>query len=495
MANVLVIDDDEMMCRSLCEMVRGGANEATYALTLQEGVFMATSGAFDAVFLDVCMPDGNGLELLPRILEVHEAPEVIIITGKGDPCGAELAIKGGAWDYIQKPVEIEELEIRLSRALQYHEAKRGKKSTLVLKRDNIIGNSQQIRHCLGLIAEAANCDANVLIVGETGTGKELFASAIHENSPRAAGGFVAVDCAALPENLVESMLFGYDKGAFTGADKGKKGFVELANGGTLFLDEVGELPLSTQRSFLRVLQERRFRPLGGKKEVESNFRLVAATNRNLDHMAREGLFRSDLLFRLRTITIELPPLREHPQDIYELATWHLARLSNKQETKGISPEFWEALHAYHWPGNIRELFNAMERALAASLHEHILYHRHLPTYIRVKLAQNSLSRPDPTGEIEDQSHSSGNTPQSSPIEQHAAGIQHENHAISSCDTILPFKNFRQAGIEELERRYLNDLLSSTKGSIRKACQIAHLSRTRLYYLLKKYGLSPRGTEQ
>jgi two-component system NtrC family response regulator len=467
MANVLIVDDDEVVCQTICSMVRGmGDNAATYALTLHEGFFMATSGAFDAVFLDVCMPDGNGLEMLPRILQTHDAPEVIIITGKGEARGAELAIKGGAWDYLQKPVEIEELEIRLARALRYHEAKRSKRPTLALKRDAIIGNSLQIRQCLDLVAEAAGCDANVLIVGETGTGKELFASAIHKNSSRARENFVIVDCAALPENLVESMLFGYDKGAFTGADRAKQGFVQQADGGTLFLDEVGELPLSVQKSFLRVLQERRFRPLGGSKEIASKFRLVAATNRNLDQMVSDGLFRSDLLFRLRTITIEIPPLRAHAQDIDELTTWHIAELTRQHGTKGISPEFREALQAYDWPGNVRELFNAVERALAAALHDPMLFQRHLPTYIRVKLAQASLSDPAPN------------------LEAQAS----RDTAPSEFPT---FRAFRQTGIEDLERKYLADLLSRTGGNIKKACQTAHLSRTRLYYLLKKY----RGSEE
>ena len=234
------------------------------------------------VFLDVRMPDGDGLAMLPLIQAARSAPEIIIMTGFGNASGAELAITSGAWDYIEKGSSVKEITLSLVRALEYRKQKRSSNSTrnvVMLKRDAIIGISPAIKACLEQVAQAAECDASVLVTGETGSGKELFARAIHENSRRAPKPFVVVDCAALPDTLVESLLFGHEKGAFTGAEQSRSGLVAQANGGTLFLDEVGELPLSMQKAFLRVLQEHRFRPVGSHREVCSDFRLVAATNR------------------------------------------------------------------------------------------------------------------------------------------------------------------------------------------------------------------------
>ena len=263
---------------------------------------------------------------------------------------------------------------------------------MVLKRESIIGESPQLRGCLELVAQAASTDANALIQGETGTGKELFARAIHENSRRARKSFVVVDCASLPETLVEGMLFGHKKGAYTGADSSSEGLIKQADGGTLFLDEIGELSLSTQRSFLRVLQERCFRPLGGEELVRSEFRVIAATNRTLEAQVKQGAFRSDLFFRLKTIAIELPPLRDRASDIKDILFFHLNRLRDRYGlgVKGLSPEFLEAILAYSWPGNVRELINAVEYALSSSGEEPSLYPQHLPTDIRITLAQESL---------------------------------------------------------------------------------------------------------
>ncbi|MCG6533653.1 MAG: sigma-54 dependent transcriptional regulator [Syntrophales bacterium LBB04] len=467
MADILIIDDDKGFCYTLLNVVSSLGYKVTCVHTLQEGLKEASTGAFDVVYLDVMLPDGNGLDILPKIREAPSRPEVIIITSRGDPDGAELAIKNGAWDYLQKPSSLKEIILPLIRALQYREEKMAKKSPLALKRDDIVGHSPQMRACLDHLALAAGSETNVLITGETGTGKELFALAIHENSQRGQGLFVVVDCTALPENLVESILFGHEKGAFTGADKARIGLMKQADGGTLFLDEVGELPLSVQKAFLRAIQERRFRPLGGKEEVESNFRLVAATNRNLDEMVRSGQFRNDLLFRLRSFSIELPRLRERPQDIQDLAMFYTARLCRKygMGIKGFSPEFFEALLAYEWPGNVRELFQTLERALAAAQQESTLFPKHLPTQIRVVLARSSLGEGLPSIELP----KDGLTP--------------------STPSFLPLKSFREALIAEGEKEYLVKLLSHVKGDLREACRLSGLGRSRLYGLLNKYGLS------
>lgn len=466
MAHVLIIDDDEMLCDMLSTMVKQMGHDVTCALTLQDGLEEVSSGDFDVVFLDVRMPDGNGLNILPRIRETSSSPEVIIITGYGDPDGAELAIKNGAWDYIEKPSSIKAMTLPLVRALQYREEKKARKPPVALNREGIVGNSPQMRACIDLVAQAANSDANVLIIGETGTGKELFAWAIHNNSPRADGNFVVVDCAALPETLVESVLFGHERGAFTGADRAQDGLIKQADGGTLFLDEVGELPLSIQSAFLRVLQERRFRPIGGRQEIASDFRLVAATNRDLDKMVQDGQFRKELLFRLRSFTIELPPLREHPEDIKELALYYTAKICERYgtETKGFSPEFFEALDAYDWPGNVRELVNTVERAIASARHDPILFPKHLPTHIRINVARASVSK-EVSSEVN---------------QRESAGPSR----------ILPnLRDFRDTIISEAEQQYLRDLMSLAGGKIREACKISGLSRPRLYALLKKYRIS------
>ncbi|WP_231039182.1 sigma 54-interacting transcriptional regulator, partial [Nitratidesulfovibrio oxamicus] len=254
---------------------------------------------------------------------------------------------------------------------------------------SIVGVSTAIRRCLDVVAEAAGSDAAALVTGETGVGKELFARAIHDNSPRAAAPFVAVDCASLPRSLVGSILFGHRKGAFTGADSNRDGLVLQADRGTLFLDEVGELPLSMQKMFLRVLQEHRFRPVGGRTEITSDFRLIAATNRNLEDMVERNTFRSDLLYRMRTVVVSIPPLRERCEDVTALAGHYLPRIWARfaLPEKDISPDFHETLLAYHWPGNVRELIHTLERAALAAQDAPKLFARHLPDYLRICLAR------------------------------------------------------------------------------------------------------------
>jgi two-component system NtrC family response regulator len=329
LAKVLIIDDDEIMSAMLTEMVSRMGHDASKALTLQDGLNKVLEGGVDVVFLDIRLPDGNGLDALPLIRKAPSSPEVIILTGFGDPDGAELAMRNEVWDYLQKPSSVKDMTLTLSRAIQYRDEKKSHKPPLVLKREGIMGGSPQMEAVMNLLAQAASNEANVLITGATGTGKELFAWAIHNNSRRAERNFVVVDCTALPETLVESILFGHEKGAFTGADKMRDGLVKQAHGGTLFLDEVGELPLTIQKSFLRVLQDHSFRPIGGKDIIESDFRLIAATNRDLGRMAAEGMFREDLLFRIRTLNIDLPPLRNRLADIVDLTKFYIAKFCNR----------------------------------------------------------------------------------------------------------------------------------------------------------------------
>jgi two-component system NtrC family response regulator len=459
-ANVLIIDDEKDLCIILSRKIESMGHRTKYALTLQEGYSCSQAEPFDLIYLDVHMPDGNGLEAIQKLRENPSMPEVIIMTGAAEAAGAELAIKSGAWDYIIKPSSLDVMVLPLIRALEYRQAKSVSKQE-ALKSANIIGSSKAMQICMEQVAHAAGSDANVLVTGETGTGKELISLAVHENSKRAAKSFVVVDCAALSATLVESMLFGYEKGAYTGADRARGGLILRADGGTLFLDEIGELPLAIQKTFLRVLQEKRFRPLGSNIEIESDFRLIAATNRNLEQAAEEGTFRSDLLFRIRSAHIEVPPLRNHLEDIKELTQYYISKLCKRSgiEPKTFSPDFIDVLKSYSWPGNVRELFNALERAMAEALQYPVLYPKHLPTNIRVKLVVNSIDKKQSAGSAQK----------------------------AKTQSALPkFHDWREKAMAETENTYLLQLISLCNADLKKACAISGLSRSRLYELLKKY---------
>lgn len=463
MARVLIIDDDELICDWIANVVIQLGHNSFYARTLEEGLRKVQSEPFDIVFVDVHLPDGSGLDIIPKIKSARSSPEIIVITGLGDPDEAEFAIKSGAWDYLEKPASIKAIKLPVIRALEYRAERISGKPTMVLKREAIVGNSEKLNTCLELLAQAASSDANVLITGETGTGKELFAKAIHHNSSRAKGNFVVVDCTALPETLVESVLFGHAKGAFTGADRSQEGLIKQADGGTLFLDEIGELPFLIQKRFLRVIQEHSFRPVGGRQEIESDFRLVAATNRNLEDSVLRGRFREDLLFRLRTLVIESPPLREIPEDIQELTEYYTTALCARLrlKLKGFSPEFLDVVTEYKWPGNVRELMRALEKALLSAQDEPMLFPKHLPTYIRIQVARNSFPRkPASQGKPEIRSGVPKRPPK--------------------------LKEIRKAAVSKAEQRYLKDLLSFAGGDNNRACRISGLSRSRFYTLLRKY---------
>jgi two-component system NtrC family response regulator len=463
MATVLIIDDDKLICDWIATVVTRLGHHPVSTHLLREGLRKVQSDSFDIVFLDVEMPDGSGLESMPKIKAARSSPEIIVITGLGDPDEAELAIRTGAWDYLEKPASFEAIKLPLLRALEYRAERKPGKPPTVLKRNGIIGESQKITSCLELLAQAASSDANVLITGETGTGKELFAKVVHHNSSRAKRNFVVVDCTALPETLVESVLFGHERGAFTGADRSEEGLIKQADGGTLFLDEIGELPLLIQKKFLRVIQEHRFRPVGGRREIESDFRLVAATNRNLESMVQQGRFREDLLFRLRTLAIESPPLREITEDIKKLTVFYMKDLCERFGIvpKGASPEFWEIVAEYQWPGNVRELIQALEKALLSAKDEPMLFPKHLPTYIRIQVARSSFPK--------------------EPASQGKPELR------SSVPKVPPrLKEIRKAAVTEAEQRYLEDLISFVGGDNNKACRISGLSRSRFYSLLKKY---------
>ncbi len=461
MAKILVVDDEKYVCDFITEVFQDQGHEVESAMTFAQGRQATESGNFDVVFLDVHLPDGNGLDLLPTIRGESDPPEVIIITGYGDPQGAALAINNDAWDYIEKTTSPDKLMLTLNRVLQFRESKQARKQSPVLKFDGIIGASPAMEECFESLARAAATNANVLICGETGTGKELFASAVHKNSSRCENPFVIVDCASLPENLVESVLFGHEKGAFTGADRARTGLIKTADQGTLFLDEVGELPLTMQKRFLRVLENKRFRPIGGRSEEDSDFRLVSATHRDLDDLVEKNGFRKDLLYRLRSAVIHIPPLRDHMEDVKALAIHHMNNISDYHgvASKGFDPEVFKALACHEWPGNIRELVNVMEETFAAARNEPLIFPWHLPKFIRVKFSQSRVVRSEKRNDPE-----------------------------QPADVSRSLPSWRDAKRMN-EQRYLNNLLTATDWNIIEASRISGLGRSQIYTLIEKHGLS------
>ena len=463
MSRILIIDDDRQVCETLESLVFRLGHECFAAHNLKDGLAHLNRTDIDLVFLDVRLPDGNGLEALGQIRNQASPPDVIVLTGQGDPEGAELAIQGGVWDYLVKPSPIKQIKETLSRALAYRQEKKAMGQAMSLDLTDVVGKSSVMRQCYERVAQASGSDSTVLVTGETGTGKELLARTVHRNSGRSSRAFVVVDCASLTESLLESILFGHTKGAFTGAARDRVGLVKLADQGTLFLDEIGELPLSAQKTFLRVLQERRFRPVGSSHELESDFRLISATNRDLAAMVQAGAFRQDLYYRINTIHIVLPPLREREEDIIILARHHIDKLCRQRNIplKEMDPEFMEMLKQYDWPGNVRELFNTIEQAFVHSGAEKTVYAQHLPQAVRIRVAKSLLGR----GKGDD-----------------GAGLEIETEEVE--EALPTLKEFKMS----IEREYLLKLVGAYGKDIQKMLNVSGLSRSHLYAMLKKHDI-------
>ena len=477
MPNILVIDDDPEVCTTMESLIKRMDFACTTANSLSDGLEKLASNNVDVVFLDVRLPDGNGLTALPAIKEAPSHPEVIILTGKGDPDGAELAIQGGVWDYLVKPSPVKQTRLTLQRAMEYRAEKNNKSRLVALNADDVVGRSPAMRKCLDLVARAAESNFSVLITGETGTGKELFARTIHRNSQRNSAEFVVVDCAALPEHLMESILFGHKKGAFTGAVQENNGLIKQADGGTLFLDEVGELNLSAQRVFLRVLQERRFRPVGSRVEISSDFRLIAATNRDLSRMVEEGRFRQDLYYRLKAISLTLPPLRQRPEDIKALTMYYINYLSEREQisNKGMDADFMATVEGYHWPGNVRELFHSLEQAFVAAGDDMTIFAMHLPAEIRIKVARSMLK----SGVVE-------KVPaETAPAKADKTSSPRPGALAELFPQPMPsIKDFKI----QMEKIYLEHLILETGGDLNAIIKTSNLSRSHFYALLKRHGV-------
>ena len=408
---LLIVEDDDVLLNTLSEVFSSKGFNVLSAESGADALELSRSNRIDLALLDLKLPDMNGLMVLKSLREMDEATTVIVMTAYPDVKTAISAMKAGAYDYINKPFELDELKLIVEKSVETRnlrsEVERLRYQTDCKPFLEIIGDGSKInevKKLIRIVAETPN--TSVLIFGETGTGKEMIANAIHSSSDRRDEPFIKVNCSAIPSNLLESELFGYKKGAFTDARQSKKGLFEMADRGTLFLDEIGDMDISLQPKILQVLENRNFRKLGGTRDIQVDVRIIAATNKNLEEMSREGKFRQDLYYRLKVMVIDLPPLRERMEDIILLAE-HFIDVHNKnlrKDVRGLSEGCNNELFKYGWPGNIRELKNIIERAVILANSGDILP-EHLPQELlshASKQAPSSGSGPDNTGStIED----------------------------------------------------------------------------------------------
>jgi DNA-binding NtrC family response regulator len=459
-ASILIIEDDRAQREALQEILEHEGYEVETAPDGETGLRRAGETAFDLVLTDLALPGVDGLEILKYLVRHKPQTLCIIVTGYATVKSSVDAMRQGAYDYLPKPVDPQELRLVVRRALEHRalqEENRHLKQQLIKRFGfaNIIGVSESITKVFDLIRKVADTDATVLILGESGTGKELIARAIHYNSHRRQGPLVPVNCAAIPEELLESELFGHERGAFTHAVRTRIGRFEQASGGTIFLDEIAEMSPNLQVKLLRVLQDRSFERIGGTKSLKVDIRVIAATNQNLEELVAQGRFREDLYYRLKVIPIRVPPLRERPGDIPLLASHFLQEFSKKKKkpAKRLAPEVMEALTRYSWPGNVRELENLMERLVILAEGE-VVTMEDLPERIR--------------------------------------GGKSIDFAGQSIDFTAEGINLTLA-VQEFERRLILTALERSKWVKSRAAQLLHLNRTTLIEKMKKQKISPPGS--
>ena len=454
---ILAVDDEASVADALALVLGERGHRVETATRIAEAETLLKAQHFDLVFIDLRLPDGSGIDLLTRIKADSAETEVILMTAHGSLELTIEAIKRGAFYYLEKPFTPEQALVLAARALQFKAVKsenRALKGALGGEGEDfgLVGRHPKIRQIREVIRTVAPSDASVLIEGESGTGKELVAAAVHFQSARAERPFIRINCAAIPSELIESELFGYRKGAFTGADRDKRGLIEAVAGGTLLLDEIAEMPAHLQTKLLRVLQDRRLRRLGDEQELPVEFRLVSSTNRDTAQMIQEGVLRKDLYFRISTVKVRVPPLRERSDDVMLLAEYFLLRYAEKyrKPLRGISQAAYALLACYDWPGNVRELESVVEHAVLFSQDGQVM-------------------------------------PEDLPEHLHAAESTHYRCVIPPYLTM-----------EEIEREAIAQTLERTGGNVKKTAQILDYHRPTLYRKLKKFGLmseTPRDEEE
>ncbi len=450
-ALIVVVDDEDLIRTWLGEKLRSAGYTVETASTGAEGRRLVTTAAPALVLLDLRLPDGNGIQLLEEYRDIDRDLIVIIVTAYGEIDTAVEAVKSGAYDFVEKPVEFDSLLLTIEKAL---ETRRLRRQVTALREQHrwrfanidLVGRSAAMQSIVKMVEKVAGAEsAAVLLTGESGTGKDLVARAIHAHSARADQPFLEINCSALPENLVESELFGHERGAYTDARSRKRGLAELADGGTLFLDEVGDMPAATQAKVLRFLEDSRFKRVGGTTDIKVDARVIAATNHDLDKMVETGTFRSDLFFRLKVVPIHIPPLRERRDDIAPLALFFIEQLSQdlKREPATLTESALRLLEGYAWPGNVRELKNVLERVLIL----------------------------EEVGEIR---------AEDIPVEMRAP-FPAASLGVRLCE--LPLEGLR---MEDVERDLMRQALLRTSGNVTRAADLLGLSRDTLRYRLDKY---------
>ena len=453
--SILIVDDDEVMRETLSDVLKRGEYEVYSVGSGGETLSVIRKNIIDLVLLDMRLPDGDGLELLKKIKEFDTEILVIIMTAYSDIQTAVSAMKSGAYHYINKPFDLEELKLLIEKGLEtkglinevrrlHRQHKEGDQKSQIY---GVTSQIQYVKELIGMISKTNK--TSVLIQGESGTGKELAANAIHYNSKRANKALMKINCSAIPDSLLESELFGYEKGAFTDAKTTKKGLFELADGGTVFLDEIGDMKLFLQSKILRVIENQSFMRVGGEREIKVDVRIIAATNKDLETLVREGLFRKDLYYRLKVMVVEMPYLRERGEDILLLSNLFIEEINREyaKNINGLTEDAKKLMVHYTWPGNVRELKNVIERAM-------ILTDQ---TYI---------------------------TPKQLPFELQ----QKEGYPSKEMD-LNPFEITEIMPLEALEKVYLSNVLKKMGGNKSKASKILGISRATLRAKVKKYHLS------
>jgi len=451
---ILIVDDEKGMRDLLSIMLRNDGYRVDAAESATRARDLIAKSSYDLVISDIAMPDGSGVDVLRAAKEIQPDTIVVLITAYASTESAIEALKLGAYDYIIKPFDVEEMRIVLKNALERRQLER---ENTLLKRelketsrfDDLVGESPAMEEVRAMLDRVAGTSSTVLIWGESGTGKELAARAIHRRSPRRSKQFVSINCGALPDELLESELFGHVKGSFTGAVATKKGLFEVADGGTIFLDEIGDTSPAMQIKLLRVLQEREIRRVGGTEQLEVDVRVIAATNQDLEALVREKRFREDLFYRINVIAVKMPSLREKREDIPVLANHFLAKYTRimGKKIREISPEAMRQLMDYGWPGNVRELENVIERAVALESTDRIL---------PASFSRDVTARPDPGGAL--------------PVSLEDRGIDLETQ------------------LEQLRERFMNEALARTRGVQTRAAELLGMSFRSFRYFAKKYNL-------
>ena len=451
---ILIVDDEEVLQDVLTSLLRAEGYETVSARSGEQGLTLLRQGDIDLVLLDLMLPGMSGQEVLQQIR--HEDPNqvVVMITAYSSVEGAIAAMREGAFHYIPKPFKNEEVLLTIKQGLEQRRLKKENRSLRAQLQakfafDNIIGKSKAMSKVFDLIRLAAPAKSNILILGESGTGKELVAKSIHLNSRRSDGPFVTVNSGSMPADLLESNLFGHERGAFTGAVTAKKGLFEVADGGSIFFDEIGNIPIDTQSKLLRVIQEKDFMRLGGVETLSSDVRIIAATNVELEATVAEGGFREDLFYRLNVITVNLPPLRQRPEDVPLLARTFLDRFctENEKELADISPDAMELLLDYHWPGNVRELENVIERAVVLS-----------------------------TGSVLD-------------VELLSPAVRRKRAAVGFDEPLPPEGLPLMEAVANYERKLIVRALQASGGVQKKAAELLHVKPTTLHEMMKRLAVT------